>query len=153
MDWSSLNRVFSSSADSTSFGSNNWASVYLASTPQQAAQLGIKFPGVDEVSILRLPCIWWFVLNWLLIYFPLFSINTNSRSFFFQVEEIDDVDGSTNFLISDDIANEQEIILSEEQRKRFRKVCQCCMSSIITFIIYYILEIGRYALGLKEKEL
>lgn len=57
VDWSSLNRIFSSSADSTSFGSNHWASVYLASTPRQAAQLGIKFPGVDEVSCLRLPYI------------------------------------------------------------------------------------------------
>lgn len=31
------------------FGSKNWASVYLASTPQQAAEMGLEFPGVDEV--------------------------------------------------------------------------------------------------------
>lgn len=50
VDWSSFNKIFSSSAKNTSFGSSQWASVYLASTPQQAAELGIKFPGVDEVK-------------------------------------------------------------------------------------------------------
>ncbi|KAL6977033.1 DNA helicase [Sarracenia purpurea var. burkii] len=51
-DWCSFNKVISghSSGESTSFGSKNWASVYLASTPQQAAELGLKFPGVDEVE-------------------------------------------------------------------------------------------------------
>lgn len=51
VDWGSLNKVFSEgSKDSdTLFGSKNWASVYLASTPQQAAEMGLKFPGVDEV--------------------------------------------------------------------------------------------------------
>lgn len=41
-----------SSLDNVSFGSKQWASVYLASTPQQAAELGLKFPGVDEVKSL-----------------------------------------------------------------------------------------------------
>ncbi|GAB4835468.1 hypothetical protein Ancab_000376 [Ancistrocladus abbreviatus] len=52
VDWSSLNKVFSGqvSQSSISFGSRHWASVYMASTPQQAAMLGIKFPGVDEVE-------------------------------------------------------------------------------------------------------
>lgn len=52
VDWGSLNKIFSNSLDenATSFGSKHWASVYFASTPQQAAQMGIKFPGVDEVS-------------------------------------------------------------------------------------------------------
>ncbi|KAI3776396.1 hypothetical protein L1987_46177 [Smallanthus sonchifolius] len=50
MDWSSFNELCSSSNNKTSFGSKNWASVYLASTPQQAAQLGLNFPGADEVE-------------------------------------------------------------------------------------------------------
>ncbi|KAF7133119.1 hypothetical protein RHSIM_Rhsim09G0133300 [Rhododendron simsii] len=52
VDWSSFNQIISarSSEELTSFGSKNWASVYFASTPQQAAELGLKFPGVDEVE-------------------------------------------------------------------------------------------------------
>ncbi|KAI7980289.1 Protein CHROMATIN REMODELING 20 [Camellia lanceoleosa] len=52
VDWCSFNKIVSghSSEQSTSFGSKHWASVYLASTPQQAAELGLKFPGVDEVE-------------------------------------------------------------------------------------------------------
>ncbi|KAF8401989.1 hypothetical protein HHK36_012940 [Tetracentron sinense] len=51
-DWSSFNKIFSQSfsENDSSFGSENWASVYLASTPQQAASLGLKLPGVDEVE-------------------------------------------------------------------------------------------------------
>lgn len=59
------------------------------------------------------------------------------------MEEIDDLEGSSDFLIPDAIVNEEEINLSEEQKKNFRKVCQCCISTIITFIIYYLLEIGH----------
>lgn len=53
VDWSSLNKLFSegTSKDCASFGSKSWASVYLASTPQQAAEMGLKFPGVNEVPI------------------------------------------------------------------------------------------------------
>ncbi|KAI3724262.1 hypothetical protein L2E82_36033 [Cichorium intybus] len=50
VNWSSFNELCSSSKNNTSFGSKNWASVYLASTPQQAAELGLNFPGVDEVE-------------------------------------------------------------------------------------------------------
>ncbi|KAF3452373.1 hypothetical protein FNV43_RR02806 [Rhamnella rubrinervis] len=52
VDWGSLNKLFSEGAneDCTSFGSKHWSSVYLASTPQQAAEMGLKFPGVDEVE-------------------------------------------------------------------------------------------------------
>nr|GMC50152.1 protein CHROMATIN REMODELING 20 isoform X1 [Ipomoea batatas] len=52
VDWTSFNKMCSdkSSLDNVSFGSKQWASVYLASTPQQAAELGLKFPGVDEVE-------------------------------------------------------------------------------------------------------
>lgn len=51
-DWSSFNKICSvkSSSDHITFGSKDWVSVYLASTPQQAAELGLKFPGVDEVE-------------------------------------------------------------------------------------------------------
>ncbi|XP_030511569.1 protein CHROMATIN REMODELING 20 isoform X2 [Rhodamnia argentea] len=89
VDWGTFNKMFTdgSSDDATSFGSKNWASVYLASTPQQAAQLGIKFPGVDEV------------------------------------EEIADIDGSSSDpFVVDAIANERELVLSEEQKQNFRKV-------------------------------
>ncbi|KAF5735221.1 protein CHROMATIN REMODELING 20 isoform X4 [Tripterygium wilfordii] len=89
VDWCSLNKIFSEgvSEDHISFGSKHWASVYLASTPQQAAMMGIKFPGVNEV------------------------------------EEIDDIDGDFNDpFVADAIANEKELILSEEQRKNYRKV-------------------------------
>ncbi|KAK8712777.1 hypothetical protein V6N13_148005 [Hibiscus sabdariffa] len=89
IDWSSFMKICSDglTEDDTGFGSKNWASVYLASTPQQAALMGLKFPGVDEV------------------------------------EEIEDIDGtSDNPLVADAIENEKELILSEEQRKKFRKV-------------------------------
>ncbi|KAL5770535.1 hypothetical protein ACOSP7_014689 [Xanthoceras sorbifolium] len=89
INWSSVNKMFSSdsSGDCTLFGSKHWASVYLASTPQQAAAMGLKFPGVEEV------------------------------------EEIEDVDGnSSDPFVADAIANEKELVLSEEQRKNFRKV-------------------------------
>ncbi|KAG8380399.1 hypothetical protein BUALT_Bualt06G0011300 [Buddleja alternifolia] len=51
-DWDCFSRMCSdkSSLEDIKFGSKNWASVYLASTPQQAAELGLKFPGVDEVE-------------------------------------------------------------------------------------------------------
>ncbi|KAJ4777566.1 DNA repair and recombination protein RAD54 [Rhynchospora pubera] len=49
--WNSFNQLIKSNKCSDNgFGSSNWASVYLASTPQQAASLGLKFPGVDEVE-------------------------------------------------------------------------------------------------------
>ncbi|PON45964.1 hypothetical protein PanWU01x14_254720 [Parasponia andersonii] len=89
VDWSSLNKLFSEgvSEDCGSFGSKHWASVYLASTPQQAAEMGLKFPGVNEV------------------------------------EEIDDIDGSiTDPFVAAAVANEKELILSEEQMKNYRKV-------------------------------
>ncbi|PSR98829.1 Protein CHROMATIN REMODELING like [Actinidia chinensis var. chinensis] len=51
VDWCSFNKIVSGrSSEENAFGSKNWASVYLASTPQQAAELGLKFPGVDEVE-------------------------------------------------------------------------------------------------------
>lgn len=52
VDWASLNKVFSDGAskEAASFGSKHWSSVYLASTPHQAAQMGLNFPGVDEVT-------------------------------------------------------------------------------------------------------
>ncbi|XP_008441788.2 protein CHROMATIN REMODELING 20 isoform X5 [Cucumis melo] len=89
VDWSSLNKVFSEGSKDSDmlFGSKNWASVYLASTPQQAAEMGLEFPGVDEV------------------------------------EEIDDVDGSScDPFVAAAIENEKELDLSEEQKKKFRKV-------------------------------
>lgn len=52
INWSSVSSMFrnDSSGDCSLFGSQTWASVYLASTPQQAAEMGLKFPGVDEVT-------------------------------------------------------------------------------------------------------
>ncbi|XP_071920989.1 protein CHROMATIN REMODELING 20-like isoform X4 [Coffea arabica] len=51
-DWDKFAELCSdkSNLDGISFGSKEWASVYLASTPQQAAELGLNFPGVDEVE-------------------------------------------------------------------------------------------------------
>lgn len=89
INWNSVNKIFSGNVSEkcASFGSKHWASVYLASTPQQAAAMGLKFPGVDEV------------------------------------EEIEDVDGNSDDpFVADAIANEKELALSEEQRKKFRKV-------------------------------
>lgn len=52
IDWSSFMKICSNGLpeDETGFGSKNWASVYLASTPQQVALMGLKFPGVNEVT-------------------------------------------------------------------------------------------------------
>ncbi|KAH8491192.1 hypothetical protein H0E87_023363 [Populus deltoides] len=89
VDWASMKKLFStsSSEDVASFGSKHWASVYLANTPQEAALMGLKFPGVNEV------------------------------------EEIEDIDGnSTDPFVAEAIANEKELVLSEEQRKNYRKV-------------------------------
>ncbi|KAK8963018.1 DNA repair and recombination protein RAD54 [Platanthera guangdongensis] len=51
-DWNSFNELiqFQRSSQSTSFASKNWAAVYLANTPLQAANMGLNFPGVDEVE-------------------------------------------------------------------------------------------------------
>ncbi|KAK6137764.1 hypothetical protein DH2020_028492 [Rehmannia glutinosa] len=51
-NWDSFSEMCSerSSLEDITFGSKQWASVYLASTPQQAAELGLKFPGVNEVE-------------------------------------------------------------------------------------------------------
>lgn len=89
VDWGSFNKLFSqqSSKEGISFGSEQWASVYLASTPQQAAAMGLKFPGVNEV------------------------------------EEIDDIgDDPSDPFVADAIANEKELVLSEEQRNNYKKV-------------------------------
>ncbi|KAJ8760391.1 hypothetical protein K2173_015058 [Erythroxylum novogranatense] len=89
IDWASLKKLFSggSSEDALSFGSKHWASVYLANTPQEAAMMGLKFPGVNEV------------------------------------EEIEDIDSNpSDPFIADAIANEKELILSDEQKKNYRKV-------------------------------
>ncbi|CAI9090971.1 OLC1v1025877C5 [Oldenlandia corymbosa var. corymbosa] len=85
VDWYSFNQLCSdkSSLEGKSFGSKEWASVYLAETPQQAAELGIKFPGVDEV------------------------------------EEIGDIESSS---VPDAIAIEGDSSLTEEQKRKFRKV-------------------------------
>ncbi|OVA02313.1 SNF2-related [Macleaya cordata] len=88
-NWSSFIEIIQSHRlpeDDTSFGGKHWASVYLASTPQQAASMGLNLPGVDEV------------------------------------EEIDDIDGNKDPYYAEAIANEKEIDLSEEQKKKFRKV-------------------------------
>ncbi|XVF42366.1 hypothetical protein PTKIN_Ptkin01aG0356300 [Pterospermum kingtungense] len=89
IDWSSFMKICSDglAEDDTCFGSKNWGSVYLASTPQQAALMGLKFPGVDEVE---------------------------------EIEDIDD--SSVNPLVADAMENERNLILSEEQKKNFRKV-------------------------------
>ncbi|CAN4105513.1 unnamed protein product [Withania somnifera] len=91
VDWGSFSKLCSDNSSSSmgtiSFGSKDWASVYLASTPQQAAELGLKFPGVDEV------------------------------------EEIDDIeDSSVDPFVADAIANEKQLNLSEEQKRKFKKV-------------------------------
>lgn len=56
VDWTSVKKLFSGniSEDVTSFGSEQWASVYLANTPQEAAMMGLKFSGVNEVTDLVL---------------------------------------------------------------------------------------------------
>lgn len=64
VDWCSLSKCFSDNAsqDCNLFGSEHWASVYLASTPQQAAMMGLKFPGVDEV-IYMFNCVFFFFFD------------------------------------------------------------------------------------------
>ncbi|KAJ8558565.1 hypothetical protein K7X08_035744 [Anisodus acutangulus] len=91
VDWGSFSRLCSDNSSSSmgtiSYGSKDWASVYLASTPQQAAELGLNFPGVDEV------------------------------------EEIDDIeDSSVDPFVADAIANERELNLSEDLKRKFKKV-------------------------------
>lgn len=100
--WSHFSKICSnkSSLDAISFGSKEWSSVYLASTPQQAAELGIKFPGVDEV------------------------------------EEIDDVEGSSiDPFTADALANEGDLNLTEEQKRNFRKVCQWLKKKMMLMLI------------------
>lgn len=51
-DWTKFNELIQSQPGSTEgilFGTKHWASVYLASTPRQAADLGLSLPGVNEV--------------------------------------------------------------------------------------------------------
>lgn len=67
VDWCSVNKFFSDGAtkDSTSFGSKHWASVYLASTPHQAAEMGLEFPGVNEVTNISL-----YLIYGIHVYYP-----------------------------------------------------------------------------------
>ncbi|KAH6832693.1 P-loop containing nucleoside triphosphate hydrolases superfamily protein [Perilla frutescens var. hirtella] len=88
-DWEAFGKLCSEAAslEDITRSSKHWASVYLASTPHQAAELGLKFAGVDEV------------------------------------EEIDDVDGtSSDPFVVDAIANERDLCLTEEQKRNFRKI-------------------------------
>ncbi|ERN15878.1 protein CHROMATIN REMODELING 20 [Amborella trichopoda] len=89
-DWNSVNEILHSHnlpGESNSFGSKSYASVYLASTPLQAANMGLNFPGVDEV------------------------------------EEIDDIENcSRDPFYADAVANEDETGLTDEQKKKIRKV-------------------------------
>ncbi|KAH9771399.1 protein CHROMATIN REMODELING 20 [Citrus sinensis] len=117
INWNSVNKIFSGdvSEKCASFGSKHWASVYLASTPQQAAAMGLKFPGVDEVTDFSSNCpnMWKFRS---IITYRLCKVSGS-------VEEIEDVDGNSDDpFVADAIANEKELALSEEQRKKFRKV-------------------------------
>ncbi|CAN1271375.1 Protein CHROMATIN REMODELING 20 [Linum perenne] len=88
-DWDSLNKLFSGSIPDgvSTFGSDHWASVYLANTPKEASMMGLKFPGVDEV------------------------------------EEIEDIDAnSSDPFVALAIKTENELPLSEEQMKKYKKV-------------------------------
>lgn len=50
-DWDAFSKLCSkTSKEDVTFGQMHWASIYLANTPQQAAELGLKFSGVDEVN-------------------------------------------------------------------------------------------------------
>ncbi|XP_031481997.1 protein CHROMATIN REMODELING 20 isoform X2 [Nymphaea colorata] len=51
-DWDCVNELLQprGSTEGDLFGSAHWASVYLASTPQEAANMGLKLPGVNEVE-------------------------------------------------------------------------------------------------------
>lgn len=52
-DWDLVDNFFEIENDvnkSNAFGSKQWAAVYLASTPEQAATMGLKLPGVNEVE-------------------------------------------------------------------------------------------------------
>jgi hypothetical protein len=56
----------------------------------------------------------------------------------FQVEEIEDIDGnSTDPFVAKAIANEKELVLSEEQRKNYRKVSRYCC---IEYYNFYFLK-------------
>ncbi|KAH9311732.1 hypothetical protein KI387_026767, partial [Taxus chinensis] len=52
-DWGLVDNFYGTEADiqkNNNFGSKEWAAVYLASTPEQAATMGLKLPGVNEVE-------------------------------------------------------------------------------------------------------
>lgn len=67
------------------------------------------------------------------------------KIFFGKVEEIEDIDGnSDNPLIADAIENEKDLLLSEEQKKIFRKVSQFCLVKL--FFILRILLHGNICL-------
>ncbi|EFJ31211.1 hypothetical protein SELMODRAFT_408746 [Selaginella moellendorffii] len=49
--WEAFDSAFQPNLSAVSlFESKKWAAVYSASTPEQAARLGLKFPGVDKVD-------------------------------------------------------------------------------------------------------
>ncbi|GFS30185.1 P-loop containing nucleoside triphosphate hydrolases superfamily protein [Actinidia rufa] len=112
VDWCSFNKIVSGrSSEENTFGSKNWASVYLASTPQQAAELGSNF--LESMRHL-LRCfssaryLVWEVHRYKRILSKMLN----------EVEEIDDIDP----FVADAIANDTEADLSETQKKNFRKV-------------------------------
>ncbi|KAG6737428.1 hypothetical protein POTOM_058949 [Populus tomentosa] len=167
VDWVSMKKLFSTSSgeDVASFGSKHWASVYLANTPQEAALMGLKFPGVNELDVfsfemkidskyywvtsakcfylIPVDLIYWFIMFCLmgfsfqiLFFCPCNSKQSNPNiesglvghmscgfGLSVTVEEIEDIDeDSIDPFIAEAVANEKELVLSEEQRKSYRKV-------------------------------
>ncbi|WZZ56869.1 hypothetical protein YC2023_056976 [Brassica napus] len=119
LDWSSLNKVFSEKRDEAiSFGSKHWASVYLASTPQQAAAMGLEFPGVNEVKFSSMPLFFLIALMLMMIAY-ISSVEFSP----IQVEEIEEIDESlADPFFADAIENERELALTGEQKKNYIRV-------------------------------
>ena len=85
-DWDLFNKIVSDgSGIDASFGSKHWVSVYLASTPQQAALMGLKFPGVDEVenTFLTVFTAFYFILYFIDVYVKRKNKQTVVVNFFY----------------------------------------------------------------------
>ena len=82
-------------------------------------------PGLQEFLLYSPLCV--FQIN---VYFMLSIFNVVSDMAVFQVEEIEEIDDDpSDPFVADAIANERELDLSEEQRKKYKKVVSALLMS------------------------
>lgn len=64
---------------------------------------------------------------------------------FFQVEEIDDVDGNfSDPFVAAAVANEKELALSEEQKKKYKKVAKIVLFLTAIYFLAFLCSVNHF---------